>query len=85
MTIELGYDGNDFVTNSISCRVKNETHSFYFRVCGFYNYNKELRARLILYKTLKELSKSNGHRFIFDDYKRCVLYINGSFCPNLYK
>ena len=73
MTIQLGYHQNDFVTNSISCRVKTETHSFWFCISGFYNYNEKLRARLVLYKALKEFSRLNGHLFTFDDYKRCHL------------
>lgn len=61
MTIELGYSGDDFVTNSITCMVRDQEHRLVFTVSGFFKYANEIRSRLLIYKALKEFNRLNDY------------------------
>lgn len=69
MTIELGYNGDDFVTQSITCLIRSDSHSFTYTIKGFYKYAESIRTKLIIYKALKEFDRLNDYSKSVERYR----------------
>lgn len=59
ISVYFGYNGDDFATQSVTCKVQSSGHTLTVNIKGFFKYGTGIQSRLVIYKALKEFGRLN--------------------------